>query len=242
MNKQIRVVKTQAELINAAREMIQTAMTQTVHDRGECAVALAGGNTPRAVYQALADENSRRIIPWHRLHLFWGDERMVPPAHELSNYRMAHEAMLRHVNVPAGNIHRIKGELSPEEAARDYREEMLGYFKSPAPVFDLILLGLGQDGHTASLFPQTQAVFENSQTAIAVFAPPMKQWRVTLTLPVINQARRIVFLVAGEAKARIAAEVLRLEKFEVRLPASLVQPTHGELHWLLDAEAASLLG
>ncbi|MGH7494355.1 MAG: 6-phosphogluconolactonase [bacterium] len=241
MNKQIHVLKSQPELIAAASELIATAVTQAVHEHGKCAVALAGGNTPRAVYEALASENYGKIIPWRDLHLFWGDERMVPPDHELSNFRMANEAWLQHVQVPVENIHRIKGELAPAEAARDYRAEMQRYFKNRAPSFDLILLGLGEDGHTASIFPQTDAVFENSQTAIAVFAPQMKQWRVTLTLPVINQARKIVFLVAGKAKAQIGAAVLQLEKFEIKWPASMVQPIQGDLHWLLDADAASLL-
>jgi 6-phosphogluconolactonase len=241
MHKQIHVLKSQTELITAASELITTAIVQAVHGRGACAVALAGGNTPRAVYQALARENRRKAIPWHGLHLFWGDERMVPPDHELSNFRMANEALLLQASMPAGNIHRIKGELAPEAAARDYREELQRYFKNPAPIFDLILLGLGEDGHTASIFPKTHAVFENSQTAIAVFVPQLNQWRVTLTLPVINLARKVVFLVAGKAKAQIAASVLKLEGIEAKWPASMVRPTSGELHWMLDAEAASLL-
>ncbi len=241
MNKNIQIFKSPAELVTAASEMLTAAIAQAVQERGACELALAGGNTPRAVYQNLADENYRQRLPWSKLHFFWGDERMVPPGHALSNFRMANEALLQHMNVPAENIHRMKGELAPEEAARDYREEMQRYFKSQFPVFDLILLGLGEDGHTASLFPKTHAVFENRQTATAVFAPQMNQWRVTLALPVINQARKVVFLVAGKSKAQIISSILKLERGEARWPASLVHPTPGELHWLLDAEAASLL-
>src|SRR5262245_10850110 len=142
MHKQIHVFETQAELIAAACELIKMAITQAVHERGEAAVALAGGNTPRAVYQALAGENYRKLIPWRRLHFFWGDERMVPPEHDLSNFRMAKETLLQQVEVPAENIHRMKGELAPEEAARDYREELQRSFNGQIPIFDLILLGL----------------------------------------------------------------------------------------------------
>jgi len=241
MLKNVEIFGTAAELIEAARALIVSTVVQAAAERGQSAVAWAGGNTPRAVYQALAKENSRALVPWHKLHSFWGDERMVPPDHELSNFRMTREALLDHVEVPAGNIHRIQGELPPEEAAQQYRAELQRYFENQEPIFDLILLGLGDDGHTASLFPGTPAVFETTQTATAVFAPPVSQWRVTLTLPVINRARQVVFLVAGKAKAEIIAALSRLNQPEARWPASLVQPRPGELLWLLDAEAASLL-
>jgi len=241
MLKNVEIFGTAAELIEAARALIVSTVVQAAAERGQSAVAWAGGNTPRAVYQALAKENSRALVPWHKLHSFWGDERMVPPDDELSNFRMTREALLDHVEVPAGNIHRIQGELPPAEAAQAYRDELQHYFENHIPAFDLILLGLGADGHTASLFPGTSAVLENMHTAAAVFAPAMQQWRVTLTLPVINRARRVVFLVVGKSKADIVATLSNLRQPEAKWPAALVQPQPGELLWLLDAEAASLL-
>jgi 6-phosphogluconolactonase len=228
--------------------MITATTVQAVHERGACALALAGGNTPRAVYETLAGASYRQKIPWRQVHFFWGDERMVPPEHMLSNFRMTNEAWLLHVPIPAENIHRMKGELAPEEAARDYRNELEHHFRkrsalpdSPSSIFDLVLLGLGEDGHTASLFPKTHAVAESRQAATAVFVPQMNQWRVTLTLPVFNRARKVAFLASGKSKAQIISSILKLERGETQWPASLVQPASGELHWLLDAEAASLL-
>lgn len=255
MNRNLQIFKTPAELAAAAAEMIAAAMAEAARQRGACALALAGGNTPRAVYEALAGENYRLKIPWPQTHFFWGDERMVPPDHALSNFRMASEALLQRVNTPAENVHRIKGELAPEEAARDYREELRRYFRKADPladsqssrhdlrsaIFDMVLLGVGEDGHTASLFPGTHAVFESRQAAAAVFVPQMNQWRVTLTLPVLNQTRKVLFLVSGKAKAQIVSCILKLKHGEPKWPASLVQPVQGELHWLLDAEAAGLL-
>ncbi len=246
--KNAKVFRTPPGLATGAGEFIATVMRQAVAAHGTCTVALAGGNTPRAAYETLAGGDHRKSMPWPQVHFFWGDERMVPPDHELSNFRMAQEALLQHVSVPPENIHRIKGELAPENAAQDYRAELQRFFEPRAalsasrfPIFDLILLGLGEDGHTASIFPGTHAVWENSRTAIAVFVPHLNQWRVTLTLPVLNQSRQVAYLISGKAKAQIVAAILKSEHDRVPWPAARVRPAHGELHWLLDAEAASLL-
>ena len=255
MNRNVQSLHTPAELCQTTADLLAMAITTAVRERGQCSFALAGGSTPRAVYQALAGEKHRQGIPWPHTHFFWGDERMVPPDHALSNFRMANEALLQHLEVPASNIHRMKGELAPADAAQDYRDELKYYFQKtaaladsqatshdPRPsIFDLVLLGLGEDGHTASLFPKTHAVFESAQEATAVFVPQQNQWRVTLTLPVLNRARAVMFLVSGKSKAPVVAEIFRLEKPEIKYPAARVRPAAGELHWLLDAEAASAL-
>lgn len=241
MKSRFHISPNKTELINATAEMIVTTTAAAVHEHGVCALALSGGSTPREVYEKLAQENFRNRIEWQRVHWFWGDERMVSPAHEESNYRMTREALLAHVPAPASNVHRMKGELSPQQAAKEYRQALAAFFQQKEKRFDLILLGLGEDGHTASLFPETTALHETTHDVTEVFVPKFDKWRVTLTLPIINRARKVAFLVAGKSKADIVAEVLGLQKPDSKWPASLIQPNAGELHWLLDTEAAMQL-
>ena len=207
---------------------------------GPFRVALSGGSTPKALYALLADVNGpyRMRVPWERVHFFWGDERCVPPDHPDSNYGMARATLLSRVPVPPGNVHRIEGELADSgEAAKRYEAALTREFVG-APRFDWIFLGLGADGHTASLFPGTAAVSERLNLVSAVWLEAKKSRRVTLTLPVLNAAKKIVFLVAGADKA--AAARLALEGgASAACPASLVAPADGELLWLLDAAAAS---
>lgn len=240
MKPRLHISPNKTVLIHATAEMIVTTISEAVHARGTCAIALSGGSTPREVYAMFAQENFRGRIDWPRVHWFWGDERMVPPEHEESNYRMTHEALLAHVPAPARNVHRIKGELSPQLAAQEYRNALALFFKQEK-AFDLILLGLGEDGHTASLFPETTVLHETTLDVTEVFVPKFGKWRVTLTLPMINRGRKVAFLVAGKSKAEIVAGVLGLPQPEMKWPASLIQPNAGELLWLLDSEAAALV-
>ncbi len=238
MKPRLHIYPNKTALVTATAEMIVTTISEAIRLRGKCAIALSGGSTPREVYAKLAQKSFHARIDWPRVHWFWGDERMVPPEHEESNYRMTRETLFAHVSVSAGNVHRIKGELTPRQAAQDYREALDAFFKEEEKVFDLILLGLGEDGHTASLFPETTALHETTQSVTEVFVPKLDKWRVTLTLPVLNQGRKVIFLVAGKSKAEIVAGVLGLPQPEMKWPASLVRPHSGELHWWLDAEAA----
>jgi 6-phosphogluconolactonase len=208
--------------------------------KGEFRVALSGGATPRALYQLLASDKApyRAAVPWDRLRFYWGDERCVPPDDPDSNYRMAYDALLSRVPARAGSIRRIDGELDdPEESARLYADTLRREL-GPAPRFDWVFLGLGADGHTASLFPGTPAAAERTLLArgVRVVAKPSK--RVTLTLPVFNAAKTVVFLVAGADKAETVRRVLGEPPSE-DLPASLVAPASGDLIWMLDAGAAS---
>ena len=206
------------------------------------AVALAGGSTPRQMYVLLAEPAFSSRVDWSRVHFFWGDERCVPPDHSDSNYRMVQEALLNHVPIPAGNIHRIPGELSPVDAARAYEHELQGFFVDGIPRFDLILLGLGEDGHTASLFPGSEALRETKRQAVAVShstPPPPLVDRVTLTLPVLNAAANVIFLVAGAGKAERLAQVLNGPFQPDNLPAQAVRPVSGYLLWLVDQAAAA---
>lgn len=241
MNREINIFPTKGELVQAAAEKIIAVVNAAIYERGRCSLALAGGGTPRDVYARLATENYRSRVDWGNVFLFWGDERCVPPNHADSNFRMANESLLSHVAIPPANIFRMKGEMAPAAAASEYEQHLEHFFGGGIPQFDLILLGLGEDGHTASLFPGTSALEETRRRAISVFIPTLNAHRITLTLPVINQARRVMFIVAGKSKSEIAPRILKSNQPAKELPATLVQPQTGQLDWMLDAEAASLL-
>ena len=241
MGKKIHAYPNKEQLVTATTERVINEIGQAIREKGFCSIALAGGNTPREVYSMLADDSYRDRVDWNRLHLFWGDERMVPPEHEDSNFRMVQETFLKHINIPDGNVHRIRGEIAPEQAAREYAELLHSHFKEGLPCFDLILLGLGEDGHTASLFPETDAVEECEKHAVAVFVPKLSAWRVTLTLPVLNAAREILFLVSGRSKADIVQRIISIKQPAKEFPASMVNPKYGTLHWMLDSEAVVLI-
>lgn len=214
---------------------------EAISEHGYFAVALAGGSTPRAAYETLATVEFAPNILWEKVHVFWGDERCVAPNHEDSNYRMAFEALLRHSPIPVKQIYRMEGELDPKEAAQVYEERLRAFFGQKSPRFDLILLGLGQDGHTASLFPGSKALEEKKHWVAANYVRRLSSWRLTLTAPLINHAANVTFLVSGEGKAKILRRVLagRFEPGEI--PAQMIRPDHGQLRWLMDAGAAALL-
>jgi len=228
-------------LARAAAGRFVNVAARAVRTRGRFSAALSGGSTPGALYRWLAGDACRDRIPWNSVHLFWGDERCVPPDDPGSNYRLARETLVAHVPIPDANVHRVQTELDPDAAACAYAEALQGFFGSPWPRFDLVLLGLGGDGHVASLFPGSAALHETGRPVIAVTAQyedrPAR--RVTLTLPAINSARQVLFLVSGEAKAGILHAVL--ESPASQLPARLVHPTAGRLTWLVDAAAARRL-
>lgn len=213
--------------------------------RGRFAAALSGGETPRAFYRLLARQQFAQKVPWRRVHLYWGDERCVPPDDPASNYGAARDAFIRHVPLAAEQVHRMRGEDDPAAAARAYDEELraLGRLEKPAsevPVFDLVILGLGRDGHTASLFPHSPAVDEEERFCVATAAPDGSS-RLTVTVPVLNAARRVVFLVTGGEKAGMVAEVLEGLHVPRAVPAQAVRPARGQLVWVLDEAAAAEL-
>ncbi|MGD9239000.1 MAG: 6-phosphogluconolactonase, partial [Desulfobacterales bacterium] len=205
-----------------------------------------GGSTPRRLYALLAnDAKLPEQIPWERVHFFWGDERHVPPDHPDSNYRMAYNALLSKVPIPSINIHRIRAEDSDaDKAAADYEQEIRRFFKINAgqmPRFDCVLLGMGPDGHTASLFAGTSALEETERLAVANWIKKFQSYRITLTVSVINNADSILFLVCGEEKADTLKAVLEGNSKTARFPVQLIQPTHGEVTWFLDQSAAGRL-
>lgn len=229
-----------AELSRRGAELFVTAAVETIGARGRFSVAVSGGSTPRGLFQLLATEEFRSRVDWERTHFFWADERCVPPDHPDSNFKAAHDLLLTKLPLPSSHIHRIPGELAPDEAALAYERDLRRFFAGEhIPVFDLILLGAGEDGHTASLFPGGEGIKEKERLAVAVYVEKLHSHRVTLTLPVLNSARRVVFLVAGREKAVIVQEIL--EGKNPLLPAALVNPPEGSLIWLLDSEAAGKL-
>jgi 6-phosphogluconolactonase len=234
----VHVYGSSEELAEAAAREFAAKAEEAIEERGRFAVVLAGGSTPESTYQILARDYSDRI-DWSKVYVFFGDERAVPPHHEDSNLKMASEVLLDHV--PVGNVHRIRGELPPEEAAKAYEEELRIFFQTEdVPRVDLILLGLGADGHTASLFPWTAALEVHDRWVVANPVPRLGTTRITLTLPVINAARAVIFLVAGEDKAEALREILEGDADPRAYPAKLVQPPSGP-EWMVDQSAASLL-
>ena len=232
-------------LAEEAAERFAGAAGEALARAGRFTVALAGGATPMLLYTLLATEPHRRHLPWRETHVFWGDERCVPPDHPESNYRMAHEALLRHLPIPSEQIHRMRGEdPDPERAAAEYAERLRTAFPGQAgalPRLDLVLLGMGADGHTASLFPHTKAVREQQRWVMRNYVPKFQADRLTLTAPVINWGSTILFLVAGDDKAPALQEVLEGPADPERLPAQLIRPTAGRLVWLVDRAAAGRL-
>jgi 6-phosphogluconolactonase len=230
---------------HAAQYFVEMA-GEAVAGRGHANIAISGGSTPKAAFQLLADPNQpwRSRMPWENLDLYWVDERTVPPDHADSNYRMTREALLDYVPLRPDQIHRIEGELDPQVAADRYETELRNSFHlegAEIPRFDLVALGIGPDGHTASLFPNTQAIHEMTRLVTANHVPQMNTWRITLTWPVINHASSVFFLISGADKAEILNQVLTGPRDPERLPSQLIWPCSGILTLILDKAAAALL-
>lgn len=237
------VFPTTTALARAAAQRFVACAREAVAHGGAFHVALAGGSTPRALYTLLAAPPACEQVDWSRVHVFFGDERSVPPEHAESNYRMACETLLDHVPIPADQVHRVQGELADShEAAQRYAEELntLPTTDTGWPRFDLILLGMGDDGHTASLFPGTAILEEHRAPVAAVYVEKLATWRISLTLPVLNAAARVLLLVSGAGKRRVLTEVMQSSAALSDYPVSYLTP-RPEVEWLLDAEAAGVL-
>jgi 6-phosphogluconolactonase len=237
---------TAAAVARAAAQLFADRVTQAVQQRGVARVAISGGSTPKVMFQMLADpaQPFAASVSWQKLYLYWVDERCVPPTDADSNYRMTSEALLSKVPLPAEQVFRMEGELDPEEAASRYESVLRNSMKlegAESPAFDLLLLGMGDDGHTASLFPHTAGLEEITRLVIANHVVQKETWRITLTAPVINQARHVAFLVEGEKKTDVLAEVFTGPRDPERLPSQLVRPWNGSLDLLLDTAAAAKL-
>jgi 6-phosphogluconolactonase len=228
-----------------AQHMVERIVA-SAEARGKARIAISGGNTPKHTFELLADPGSpyRAQIPWDKLELYWVDERCVPPDQPDSNYRMTREALLDKVPLSKSQVFRIQGELNPEEAADKYEFDIRQSFRlegAEMPVFDLVALGMGPDGHTASLFPHTQGLHEMMRIAIANHVLQKESWRVTLTWPVINRARDVIFLIEGADKAEALKQVLLGPYNPETFPSQLIKPANGRIFMYLDAAAATAL-
>jgi 6-phosphogluconolactonase len=242
MPDNIVVLENPEEVARAAADRFVELAQVAITGRGRFSAALAGGSTPKRTYELLASEDYRNRVAWAKVHVFFGDERCVGPEDPESNYRMARSAMLSHLPIPAQNVHRLVGEGAPEASARLYIDELRSFFEGASwPRFDLVFLGLGDDGHTLSLFPGTAALKEERAWVVANWVEKFKTFRLTLTAPAINRAVQIVFLVTGEGKARRLPEVIRGPRDTERLPSQLIQPVDGSLAWFVDKAAAVYL-
>ena len=250
---QIRVYHDADELALKAARLFARLADQYCIGSGRFTVALSGGSTPRKMLSILAEEPFLDTVPWGSIYFFWGDERAVPPSHPDSNYLMAHDALLSKVPVPSENIFRVPAELAePERAAKEYSETLVHFFLtggsgaataplSNVPRFDLVLLGMGPDGHTASLFPHTSALDNDEDIAVANYVEKLKAHRITLTARTINNARNVTFVVAGEDKAEALKRVIEGTSQPELYPSQLIRPRSGTLLWMVDEGAARLL-
>jgi 6-phosphogluconolactonase len=239
---QVRVFSTTDELFQAAGEVFCEIGNQAIRGRGRYTVALSGGSTPRGLHHQLATTFSTRL-PWDKVFFFWGDERHVPPDFPESNFRMAKETLLSQLPIPVDNVFRMPGELPDANQAAAIYEQTLREFSPSAPGeflrFDFILLGLGPEGHTASLFPETKALEEKQRLVVGNWVAVHSTWRITFTYPLLNHAANIMFLVEGSGKADIIRQALK--EPSLQLPCQKVKPVNGELLWYLDKGAASKL-
>lgn len=244
MARTVVVCKTQEELFEAAAQFLCEKVPVSSTSGASFSLALSGGSTPRGLFRLLATDPYRSQCPWSSCKIFWGDERCVPPDHSDSNFRMAKESLLDHVSIDPRHVFRMEGEREPEEAARRYEQvlsQQVQRGENNLPRFDLMLLGMGPDAHTASLFPGTPALQETQRAVVANWVEKLQTFRITLTPPVLNAAENVVFLVCGEDKAQAVQCVLEGPRIPERYPAQLVDPSSGHVTWMMDQAAANLL-
>ena len=240
MKPDVQIVEDAAQLSAALADLFIDSARIAIAETGRFRVALSGGNTPKTAYALLAQEPRRSAIYWRDVFIYFGDERCVPPDNEQSNYRMANEAFLSRIKIPLGNIHRMRGEVEPDAGAESYAKLLVADM-GPLPRFDLILLGMGPDGHTASLFPGTPPLNDDALLVRAPFVAKFNTYRLTITPRVINNARHVIIATEGAEKAAALAAALQGAPDPEKYPVQIVAPTDGALTWLVDRAAASQL-
>ena len=233
---ELHVFQNPEAVCRALAEWLVSYAADATRERGRFSIALSGGSTPKRLYELLASDEYRDRVDWLPWHVFWGDERVVPFNDERNNARMAHDALLDHVPIPPKQIHVLRTDVAPESAAAEYETLLRDFFDKTPNTFDLVLLGLGDDGHTLSLFPGSEVVEEETAWVRTVFLEKQEMFRLTLTAPVVNRAACVAFLVTGESKAGVVNEVINGSAGN--FPAQRIQPGNGNLHWFLDEAAA----
>jgi 6-phosphogluconolactonase len=235
---EIKVMRDLPEVARETADRIVETAARMIALQGKFSIALSGGSTPKALHTLLASDAYRDKIDWANVHIYFGDERCVPPDSADSNYRMAKETLLDRAPIPPANVHRIRGEIDPQAAAKEYGELLKADFADGG--IDLTLLGMGDDGHTASLFPYSEGLKETKHRCIANWVEKMKTWRVTMSFPFLNRSDQILIMAAGASKASRIAEVLEGPREPDRLPIQDIAPESGKLTWILDAAAAEM--
>lgn len=237
----VKIFQSAEEMAEASAEFIIKTAKNAIETSGRFVISLSGGHTPEQLYKRLSKPPFSDQMPWNKTFVFWGDERFVPSTGEQNNGHMAKALLLDRVDIPLANVYPVPVELSPAESAKKYELTIINFFGDDRPRFDLILLGLGENGHTASLFPGSDSLTEKTHLVREVFVAEQKMFRVTMTADLINQARNIIFLVEGKGKAEILNSVLTAPYQPDRYPAQLIKPAYGKLYWFVDSKAASLL-
>ncbi|PWJ58480.1 6-phosphogluconolactonase [Dyadobacter jejuensis] len=239
--KHIKTFEDTASLNEALAIFIDQDIKNVLAQKPIYTFVLSGGSTPKQLFRILANEPYKNSIPWEKIHFFWGDERFVPYNDERNNAKMAFDELLSLVPVRPDQVHRMQTELSPAEAVADYTQVLKGYFKETGPTFDLVLLGMGEDGHTLSLFPGTEVIEEKDKWVDSYFLEPQQMVRITLTAPIVNRAATVAFALAGAGKAPALKEVLEGPPNRTQYPSQIINPERGNLLWFIDKNASSLL-
>ena len=239
---EIHVADDVSALSQELAEFIRIDIDNVLQSRDRYTLVLSGGSTPKALFRVLAQEPFKSDIPWEKIHFFWGDERFVPFEDERNNARMAYEELLNHVAIKESNVHIMQTSLSPEEASASYSQILENYFPKDGETFDLVLLGMGDDGHTLSLFPRTAIIHEEEKLVDAFYLEAQSMYRITLTAPVVNRANKVAFMAVGANKAEVLNHVLKGQRNVDLYPSQIIQPVDGELHWFVDSAATSQLG
>lgn len=238
---EIHVAKDAGQLSRELAEWIGSYIQEVLGRQDRFTFVLSGGSTPKQLYALLAESPYKESIAWDRVHFFWGDERAVPFEDSRNNARMCYEELLNKVPVLAKNIHVMRTDIAPEESSAEYEKTLKAYFEESETTFDLVLLGMGDDGHTLSLFPGTEVIHEEEKWVTSFFLPAQDMYRITLTAPVVNHSAAVVFLAAGSGKAETLKHVLEGEKNLDLYPSQIIDPSKGQLLWFVDEAAAALL-
>lgn len=239
--KEIHIAKDAAALSNDLAAWIGEYINEVLAKRDRFTFVLSGGSTPKALYSLLSKSPYKETIPWEKIYFFWGDERAVPYEDDRNNARMCYEELLNKVPVVASHIHVMRTDIDPLESAKEYENILNAYFENADTTFDLVLLGMGDDGHTLSLFPGTAVIHETEKDATAFFLAAQDMYRITLTAPIVNRSASVVFMAVGGGKAETLKSVLEGEKNVDKFPSQIIDPENGQLHWFIDEAAANLL-
>jgi 6-phosphogluconolactonase len=238
---ELHIAQTTQELSENLAAWISNYIQEVLQDQPIFTLVLSGGNTPKQLFALLAKEPYKIMIPWERIHFFWGDERAVPFEDERNNAKMAFDTLLNEVDVPKENIHVMRTDISPEESATEYEKILREYFKEDETTFDLVLLGMGDDAHTLSLFPGQPVIHEKDKWVTSFFLKAQDMYRITLTAPVVNQSACVIFMTTGTGKSMALKSVIEGNYNPDQFPSQIIRPEDGELHWFVDEAAAGAL-